>query len=163
MILENPFQVKTSPKYRQTVLEITSARQVQISTRSVCSKLLAQLRDLGWHVSTTSCKTLLSFRWIPPPEEESEVAMGKVSYLFVTFIQVIVRITAQHFATSVEACGQCALQITETWTSIKTLHTSIKTLHTDYLLTFRGTALCGSTDLHLPVCDTRLHGRPLPK
>lgn len=156
MILQNPFQVKTSLKYRQMVLELTSARQVQISTRSVCSKLLAQHRDLGSVVSTTSCKTLLSLGWLPPPEEGSEVGMGKVSYLFVIFIQVIVRTTPQHFATSVEPCSQCALQVTETWMSVKALHAG-------YLLTFRGTALRSSTDLHLPICDVRLHGRPLPK
>lgn len=71
-----------------------------IRSRGVCPKLLAQPRDRGNLVSTTSKNTFWS--WMDSPKEKgSEVGKGKVSYSTVAFIRVIVRIALQHFATSV--------------------------------------------------------------
>lgn len=148
--------MKTSPKYRQTVLELTSARQVQISTRSV-SPNCQHSREIQAALSPAQVvKHFLALGGYPHQKKGVKLGWEVCSYSFVVFIQVTIRITPQHFATSVEACRQCALQITGTWMSGKALHTG-------YLLTFRGTALSSSTDLHLPTCDVRLHGRPLPK
>lgn len=57
----------------------------------------------------------------------------------------MVRITLQHLAPSVEAYDQCALQITETWTSAKALCTGC-------LFTFRGIALSAAAKTFIYQC-----------